>query len=452
MTRRQQQQHQRQRQRQRLACLPPLWLLVCCNLALLAGSAGASGACVCSRTRAAGCSSCSGARAHTLTAGLPHAPGAPQTAGDRRLQQAQEQQQQPAQQQPAQQQPAQQQPAQQQPPPPQVIPYNPLNRTVIVKRAINLPNSNFPGAVAEAFADYPDPVLENPDGWRFKVISNASIVLGSNNTAVGARIDSIANSKLAPAIALASGNIYGAGAAALLARNGATARPGLQYGVTLAKTDGKVTSSAAFDPENLSKGVVLMLVNQDAVSGQGQTVNLMSGRLEGSNLALGDMRGRSIADRWYLAPSHAVMGVSWDIKGGQAATFSRNIVRASQGSATSGMLHNLHGLGNIPGPAQFRRRPTRNGRKARFLAKHGALARGDNRAYVDAGTAQSGSLQLIKSDRGDSTAVGLTQARTAEGNAIAGALNLVSSENGEVYIGDYWEELSNPGNAVVATK
>lgn len=227
------------------------------------------------------------------------------------------------------------------------IEYNPLNSTVYVNKSIYLPATNLSGARVEARASYPDPVLENPNGWRFKVVSNASLVLGSNTSAVAAII-STADSKLAPAIALASADMEAAGPVILLDRVIARARPGLQYGVTMAKTDARLVSTAPFNPAlNFSSGPVTMFVGQDVESGQGQAVNLMSADLQGNNLALGDSRGRTFADRWYLAPSHAVMGQLWKIRGGQAGTFSKNTVRASQGTATSGVLHDLHGRGNI---------------------------------------------------------------------------------------------------------
>jgi hypothetical protein len=334
------------------------------------------------------------------------------------------------------------------PDPQQTLQYNPLNRTVNVQKSVYLPSTSIPGAVAEAYAVYPDPVLENPDGWRFKVISNASVVLGSTTTAA-VRVDSSADSKLAPAIALSSADLEAAGSAVLLNRVSARSRPGLQYGVTLAKTDARLVSNAPFNPDvTIANGPVLLFSDQRVESGQGQAINLVNAELEGNNLALGDSRGRAFADRWYLAPGHAVQGQSWKIKGGQASVFSKNVVRASQGTATGGLLHQLHGIGNIPAGSAFKKLRKRS---ARFLAKHGALARADNRAYTDAGAAQAGNIQLVRSDNGDATMVGLSQARTAEGNAAAGALNVGWAGNGYVYIGDYWEELSNPGNAVVST-
>jgi hypothetical protein len=330
----------------------------------------------------------------------------------------------------------------------QVIDFNPLNRSVTVTRSVNLPSTNIPGAVVEAIAQYPDPVLENPDGWRFKVKSNASVVLGSTTTAA-VRLNSLAQSKLAPAIALASADLESAGSTILLNQVAARSRPGSLTGVTFGKTDARLVSTAPFNPAaNVSNGPVLMFMQQQVESGQGQAVSLINAELEGNNLVVGDSRGKTWADRWYLAPSHAVQGQHWKITGGQAAIYSQSRVRASQGTATSGLLHNLHGYGNIHKRSLFKKLRKRS---TRFLAKHGAIGRADNRAYADAGAAQAGNIQLLRSDNGDATEVGLTQARVAEGNAAAGALNLGWAENGYVYIGDYWEELSNPGNAVVAT-
>jgi hypothetical protein len=166
-------------------------------------------------------------------------------------------------------------------------------------------------------AVYPDPLLENPDGWKFKVISNASIVLGST-TAGLARIDSTADSKLAPAIALSSADVESSGPVALLNRVWARSRPGQQYGVTLAKSDAKMVSTAPFAPlANTSAGPVIVFMGQDVESGQGQAVNLVNMELDGNNLVVGDSRGRTFADRWYMAPGHAIQ-VGGGAGGGEA--------------------------------------------------------------------------------------------------------------------------------------
>jgi hypothetical protein len=332
--------------------------------------------------------------------------------------------------------------------PEQVINYNPLNRSVTVSKSVFLPSTNIPGAIVDAIAEYPDPVLENPDGWRFKVKSNASVVLGSTTTAA-VRINSLAQSKLAPAIALSSADLESPGSTILLNQVSAKSRPGLLTGVTMAKTDAKLVSTAPFQPElNISNGAVLMFSQQQAESGRGQAINLVNVEMEGKNVVIGDSRGKTWANRWYFSPSHAINGQVWKLKGGQVGHFSQNRARASQGTATSGLLHVFHGFGNIHGRSQIRKIRRRS---TRFLAKNGAISRADNRAFVDAGAAQAGNIQLLRSDNGDTTMVGLSQARVAEGNAAAGAVNVGWAENGYVYVGDYWEELSNPGNAVVST-
>lgn len=334
-------------------------------------------------------------------------------------------------------------------PPPAVLPVDPANKTVYVNATVYAPKAAFPAgqALANAIASYPNPKFDNPNGWRFKTISNASIVLGTQFPAGIARLQSISNAKLAPAIALSGANVESPGATGILARTRANAYPGLQYGATLAKSDYRAVSTAPFEPTNKLTNPVLVFMAQDVSAGQGQAVNLINVDAEGKNLVVGDARGETRSGRWYMAPGNAVMGSRFNLKGSQTAVFSRNRARANFGSSTSGVLHMLSSEGLIP------REHLRNGlrRDAYFLVDTGSIARADNRAFTDVGAAQAGNIQLVKSANAGSTTVGLAQARTAVGNSVAGGLNVAYAENGDIYLGDYWDELSNPGNAVVST-
>jgi hypothetical protein len=309
-----------------------------------------------------------------------------------------------------------------------------------------------------ADANYPDPVLDNPNGWRFKTISNASIVMNTQNPLAVTRVLSFSNSKLAPAVALASATVEGPGftgpstkgngVVAIISRNKAFSRPGLQYGVTLAKGDFHAVNKAPFEPLASLQNPTLVLINQDAESGQGQAVNLVNIDGDGNNLVVGNTLGTATATRWYMSPSNAVMGTRINLRGGQASGYARNRARASIGSATSGALNTLRSDGNIPGGNI---RGEVGPKDTLFLVNHGGISRADNRATVDIGSAQAGNVQLVHSLNGDSSIVGLAQARAAEGEAVAGAVNVAVSDNGDIYVGDYWDELSDPGNAVVAS-
>jgi hypothetical protein len=334
-------------------------------------------------------------------------------------------------------------------PPPQEVDIDPANKTVYVNSTIYAPKAAFPAAqaLANAIASYPNPKFDNPNGWRFKTISNASVVLGTQFPIGIGRLQSISNSKLAPAIALSGANVESPGATGVLARTRANSYPGLQYGVTMAKSDYKAVSTAPFEPATKLTNPVLVFMAQDVNTGQGQAVNLINVDAEGANLVIGDARGETRSGRWYMAPGNAIMGTRFNLKGSQTAVFSRNRARSSIGSSTSGVLHTLSSEGMIP------REHLRLGlrRDAYFLVDTGSIARADNRAFTDVGAAQAGNIQLVRSANAGSTTVGLAQARTAVGNAVAGGLNVAYAEHGDIYLGDYWDELSNPGNAVVAT-
>lgn len=333
--------------------------------------------------------------------------------------------------------------------PPDVLTVDTSNRTVYVNSTLVVPLTNtIPGFQAVAVANYPDPAT-NPDAWKYKTISNATVVVGTSLPVFITRIDSISNSKLAPAVALSGANVQAPGPVAILARSAARSRPGQQYGATIGVQDFVATSTGEHNPtvSSLDSNSVAFLLNQDVETGQGQAINLVKAQGESKNLVVADIRATTYADRWYMAPGNAIAGSAFNLRGGQTSAYSRHRTKASIGSAMSGVLHNLIGTGdinrgNLKGNLQ---------REAEFLIDHGAIARAENRANTDVGPAQSGNIQLAKSYRGDTTLVGLAQARTAVGNAAAGAVNVAYAEDGDVYIGDYWDELSNPGNAVLGT-
>lgn len=326
---------------------------------------------------------------------------------------------------------------------------DPSNKTVYVNSTAIAPRAEYRVAqgLVNAIAAYPNPQTDNPNGWRFKTVSNATLVLGTQFPLTLGRVQSISQSKLAPAVALAGANVEGPGLVAVLARTKAASYPGLQYGATVGQADYRAVSTGPFEPVQKLTNPVLVLMVADVQTGQGQAINLVNVEAEGNNLVVGDSRSETRSGRWYMAPGNAIMGQRFKLKGAQTAVFSRNRARASIGSATSGVLHVLDATGNIPG-MNIRGNLRRN---SYFLTDSGGIARVDNKANTDIGAAQAGNLQLVHSAFGDSTMVGLAQARTAEGNAIAGGLNIGYTEQGDVYEGDYWEELSNPGNAVVAT-
>jgi hypothetical protein len=331
-------------------------------------------------------------------------------------------------------------------PRPEVITYDPRNKTVYVNSTVDIPLTDSPVfPFVAAIADYPAKD-ENPLSWNFKAVSNASVVHGTTFPVSGAYLQSYANSKLAPAIALSSSNQQAPGPVIALARTQARARPGDQYGVSMTKSEYNLASTAPFVPIGTLKAPVVAVLSQDTYAGQGQAINLAKVVAEGNNLVFADSRGVSQANRWYMAPGHAVMGQAFILRGGQTGVIARNRANADLGTATSGVLSVLSSRGAIP----YGYLRGKLDRKSYFLVES-SLARADNRAFTDAGAANAGNVQLVRAAGGRGTIVGLSQARTAEGNAVAGAVNVGLAEDGDVYIGDYWDEISNPGNAVVAT-
>lgn len=92
-------------------------------------------------------------------------------------------------------------------------------------------------------ASYPDPVLQNPNGWRVGAKTNSTIVVATNADSLKVFNQAQAGSKLAPAIALASTNTLSSGPTTAITTVEATGRPGLQYGVVLAKADQQMVNT-----------------------------------------------------------------------------------------------------------------------------------------------------------------------------------------------------------------
>jgi hypothetical protein len=89
-----------------------------------------------------------------------------------------------------------------------------------------------------AAANYPDPILTNPNGWRVGTKAAATMNIVTPTTEeVLLRNQADANSKLAPAIAMAGTSALTTADTVGFTTAEATGRPGLQYGVTLAKAD-----------------------------------------------------------------------------------------------------------------------------------------------------------------------------------------------------------------------
>lgn len=202
------------------------------------------------------------------------------------------------------------------------------------------------GIVARANSYYPDPKTETPLGWRFKTLANSSLtfVYPSDLTTDTVRLTNIANAaaKLSPATALASTaaeqeSVLEGDTAAV-----ARARPGLQYGAVLAIAQQRLASTL----QDEFTDTVLMTTRSVAEGGQGQSIALVRADASAdAGVVTSDARADANAARWYMAPGHAVSGVTNIGRGGRAFTYTRSRTRSDLGSATGGVLAIGRGTG-----------------------------------------------------------------------------------------------------------
>lgn len=87
-------------------------------------------------------------------------------------------------------------------------------------------------------ASYPDPVLVNPNGVTIGAKANATVILATpTGEDVKVQNGAVAQTRLAPAIAVAGTSLLTSGATTGLTTAAAVGRPGLQYGVVFAQAD-----------------------------------------------------------------------------------------------------------------------------------------------------------------------------------------------------------------------
>lgn len=88
-------------------------------------------------------------------------------------------------------------------------------------------------------ANYPDPVLVDPNGWRVGARARSDMIIASaaDSDKVQVVNSATSNTKLAPSIAIANTNTLTGRPTFGYTTANAYARPGLQYGVTLASAD-----------------------------------------------------------------------------------------------------------------------------------------------------------------------------------------------------------------------
>jgi hypothetical protein len=132
------------------------------------------------------------------------------------------------------------------------------------------------GVDARAFAAYPNPKLDHPDGWRFKTVANSSMVFVYPSDLVSKVLQlsntARADSKLAPATALGATYAEHNGTIDSNMLVHAFRRPGLQYGATTAIADHHITSTVDYSYD-YSVGARSQ-TDVSAESGQGQAISI----------------------------------------------------------------------------------------------------------------------------------------------------------------------------------
>lgn len=298
-----------------------------------------------------------------------------------------------------------------------------------------------------ASAAYPNPKFDNPNGWRFKVKANSSVTVATKS-AINLVNSARADSKLGPAIAKAGTNVLSTDAIFGVTDVNAYARPGLQYGATVAEGDQYLASTKQDVTGNnfnayggyVADAFMGGVVRARATAGQGQTVaaarNVMISNVGG---IASDVRTDANSARWYMSPGHAIAGAANIARSGRIYMYTKGRARAELGTATSGILN--WGVSNGVTPWASKQIP------------NNIYSELDHKVNNDAGNAAAGYLNIQKSYGGKVAIRNFPAgtAATAVGNAVAGGVTVAYSEGGKAQVGDYDQENDSPENDVAAT-
>eukprot|EP00775_Hariotina_reticulata_P003102 gene3102-3381_t len=291
-------------------------------------------------------------------------------------------------------------------------------------------------AQLSATANYPDKVLDNPNGWRFKTVANSTMVIATPED-IKVRNTATANSKLAPAIALAGTNILTRGGVEGYTDVAAFGRPGLQYGATVAKAD-QYLQSLATDSFNTGDGFSSGASRARATAGQGITVamarNVMRTNVGG---IVSDVRSNANSGRWYMSPGTAVSGAANIGYSGRIYQFTQGRSRAELGTAEGGVLN--WGISNGVSPLSVK------------LIPNNIYSEIDNKVNNDIGAANAGYLNIQKSYGGkenDSPENDVAATVRGRGAAEAGQINIAIAPNDDAEVLGDIKATSNQGPAV----
>jgi len=347
--------------------------------------------------------------------------------------------------------------------------YNPLQKKIIVKSVLDtrepadspagltppspVPNAQISrtietegGSVKRArvniVAANPDPILENPNGWKVGVKVNSTMIVASaadpaSDPALWNQVT--AHSKLAPAIAVAGTSALTHGPTLGVTYADAFSRPGLQYGVTLADADQSLVNTNTDFWNGLNTNFAA--VRARAQAGQGQTVALARSAMKQTiGQASSDVRTNANSGRWYISPGHAIAGAANVVKAGRVYQYTQGRARSDQGTATSGVLN--YGVSNGNNNFNFK-----------GYYNNAMYSEVDHKVNNDAGAASAGFINLQRSYNGKVALRNFpgAAASTAVGNAAAGGIAIAYSEGSKAQIGDYDQENDSPENDVAAT-
>jgi hypothetical protein len=296
----------------------------------------------------------------------------------------------------------------------------PEKRTRIVTNTFDFRTEGGDGPeVVFSQANIPNKYEAN-DSVRWRVIANATSIKrqAKDVTDPKALAVALANSKLAPAVSYATAYSMSDQGADATSVSGANARPGLQYGVVVAKSDSTAIG--------VGRGGATATSTSQAKSGQGVTVAGSRAEAEGRSGEV-SAKARSNADSrgWYMAPGHAIAGALSINRGGITDGEARADASADLGTATTGSIIYATNNGYLDPKDPLGDALT-------------VKSQNSNEAKVDVGNAASGSINVGFSRSGKVRLNNAdTFAQAAVGNAIAGSLSVGISETGAVSLGDY---------------
>ncbi|KAF6264575.1 hypothetical protein COO60DRAFT_1457499 [Scenedesmus sp. NREL 46B-D3] len=305
---------------------------------------------------------------------------------------------------------------------PTVIPIDASNKTVTATTRFDtrLPNYStgdvyvrfnpddpqaLKGVDVRAFAAYPNPKFDNPNGWRFKTVANSSMVFVYPSDLASPVIQlsnaARADSKLAPASGLGQTYAEHNGTIESHLDVHAFGRPGLQYGTTIAVADHTAVSTVDYSYDySVGTRMETDLGNGALTDGDyGATGNFIDSR---ADTALGSAAAGYInLGRAYSEDAEAANdpGAAAATAVGNAVAGGITIVLADEGGAFVGDYDDEYDT---------------------YENDVSATTRGR-------GAAEAGQVNIALAPNDDAAVSGTIRATAAQGAAVAGAFTLANA-------------------------